>query len=213
MAADVHTSSIPNANGTISGCYELQTGDLVVVDEDAGASCPSGWKILRWNQQGAAGPAGSTGPAGPRGAQGPAGPRGPQGERGPAGPSGGGRPRLLNIQTGRQFNREIPELPRNADLVTLRLTAGDWMLFGTVSGRARGAGTGILSCAFHVGGQLEGGQNPRVNGGSAIDIAWHGAIKLREAKSVHVNCAQNRSTRESWQSSVNVAQLQAIPVN
>ncbi|MDO8209958.1 hypothetical protein [Conexibacter sp. CPCC 206217] len=63
-----------------------------------GGRCPSGQRLIAWNekgQPGPAGPRGATGPRGARGAQGPAGapsttpgPAGPAGPIGPAGPAG-----------------------------------------------------------------------------------------------------------------------------
>lgn len=69
----VASASIPDSAGVIHGCYKTSNparGALVVIDTDAGQTCPSGTSPLNWNQTG---PQGPVGPAGPQGAQGPAG--------------------------------------------------------------------------------------------------------------------------------------------
>ena len=63
---------IPGADGKISGCYDLKSGELRVVD--GSAKCKSTEASITWNQ---AGPVGPRGPVGPAGATGPAGPAGP----------------------------------------------------------------------------------------------------------------------------------------
>ncbi len=56
-------ATIPDASGTIHGCYDGR-GALRVVDPQSGGSCLAGETALSWNQQGVAGPPGATGPAG-----------------------------------------------------------------------------------------------------------------------------------------------------
>jgi hypothetical protein len=63
-------ASIPDSNGVIHGCRDNKSGDLRVIDTDAGQTCKSSETALTWNQ---------TGPQGPQGDQGPAGPQGPAG--------------------------------------------------------------------------------------------------------------------------------------
>ena len=71
-AVAVTAATVPSPDGTISACRHAVTGELRVIDVDAGQSCQSRLELpLTWNQ------AGSPGPAGPAGAQGPAGPPGP----------------------------------------------------------------------------------------------------------------------------------------
>jgi hypothetical protein len=67
-------AAIPSADGTIYGCRESRTGAVIVIDKEAGKTCPSGWVALSWNQKGQPGPIGPPGPAGTMGPQGPAGP-------------------------------------------------------------------------------------------------------------------------------------------
>src|SRR6266540_988382 len=59
-------ASIPGPDGVIHGCYKTSNpaqGALIAID--SGASCPSGYTALNWNQTGPQGPAGSTGSQGP----------------------------------------------------------------------------------------------------------------------------------------------------
>jgi len=99
----VALAAIPSADGTIASCRETRTGAIIVIDKEAGKTCPSGWAALSWNQQGQPGPVGPAGPTGPPGTIGPAGPQGPpglQGERGPAGPTGPAGPQGPRGQNG-----------------------------------------------------------------------------------------------------------------
>lgn len=66
----VALAAIPDADGTINGCY-AKRGDLRVVDQ-AGA-CLGSESAISWNQAGVPGPQGPAGPEGPEGPQGPAG--------------------------------------------------------------------------------------------------------------------------------------------
>src|SRR6266545_892609 len=78
VAAGVGYAAIPSSDGVVTACY-AKSGDLRVIDAEAGAQCKAGETALSWNQ---------TGPAGPAGTQGPPGPPGPPGEPGAAGISG-----------------------------------------------------------------------------------------------------------------------------
>jgi len=60
--AAIAYASIPGPDGVIYGCYKTgnpNPGSLIVVD--SGASCPSGYVALNWNQTGPQGPAGISG--------------------------------------------------------------------------------------------------------------------------------------------------------
>lgn len=89
VAGGMVAASIPAADGTITGCYQKNNGQLRVV-ESAGQCHPSE-QAITWQQegpQGPQGPIGPQGPAGPQGATGPQGLTGPEGPEGPAGPAG-----------------------------------------------------------------------------------------------------------------------------
>jgi hypothetical protein len=82
-------ASIPAPDGTITGCYHKENGQLRVVE--SASQCNPSELALTWQQQGPAGPQGPIGPqgpAGPQGATGPQGLTGPAGPEGPAGPTG-----------------------------------------------------------------------------------------------------------------------------
>jgi len=84
--AAIASASIPDANGTISGCYVTTTGALRVIDAGT-TSCLNGETKIAWNQKGQTGATGPQGPKGVAGPQGPQGVAGPQGAQGPAGSS------------------------------------------------------------------------------------------------------------------------------
>jgi hypothetical protein len=66
-------AAIPSAGGVIHSCYNASSspsGQLRVIDTEAGAKCSRNEKALDFNQQGSKG---DPGPAGPKGDQGPAG--------------------------------------------------------------------------------------------------------------------------------------------
>ena len=81
-AVGVGYAAIPGGGGVIHGCYANLTGQLRVIDAEAGAKCARRETALAFNQQG---PKGDTGL---RGLQGELGPRGLQGETGPRGLQG-----------------------------------------------------------------------------------------------------------------------------
>jgi hypothetical protein len=62
MLGGLAVASIPSADGVINACRKNSTGDLRVID--SGASCPSGFTPLNWNQTGPQGPAGADGVSG-----------------------------------------------------------------------------------------------------------------------------------------------------
>lgn len=72
-------AAIPSATGVISGCYNASSfpsGQLRVIDADAGVKCARNEKPISWNAQGVQGPQGTQGPQGQQGPQGPTGPAG-----------------------------------------------------------------------------------------------------------------------------------------
>jgi hypothetical protein len=72
-------ASIPDSGGVIHGCYQMNVGNLRVID-NATQTCRPSEVPLNWSQ---------TGPPGPQGAQGSQGAQGPQGPQGPSGLSHG----------------------------------------------------------------------------------------------------------------------------
>jgi hypothetical protein len=78
-------ASIPAADGTITGCFKKNQGQLRVIDTDKVTHCRPSERLLTWNQTGPTGATGATGPTGPTG---PSGATGNTGATGPAGVSG-----------------------------------------------------------------------------------------------------------------------------
>jgi collagen triple helix repeat protein len=89
IGSGVAYAAIPDSDdGEIHGCRQPVTGNLRVVDAEAGDSCHSSETELVWNQTGPQGPAGPAGPQGPQGETGATGPQGEAGATGPQGPAG-----------------------------------------------------------------------------------------------------------------------------
>jgi hypothetical protein len=98
IAVGVGYAAIPSSDGVIHSCYNASSnpsGQLRVIDVEAGAKCAKNEKALDFNRTGPQGPQGPPGPPGPQGetgatgATGATGPAGPPGPAGPAGPAGG----------------------------------------------------------------------------------------------------------------------------
>jgi hypothetical protein len=86
-AVGVSVAAIPSSDGAIHACYSTfggYSGQLRVIDTQAGAKCLRQEKALDWNQRG---PQGATGAPGAKGDPGPQGATGPQGLPGEAGTS------------------------------------------------------------------------------------------------------------------------------
>jgi hypothetical protein len=86
LAGGMVVANIPAPDGTITGCYHKNNGQLRVVE--SASQCNPSELALTWQQQGPPGPQGPIGPQGPQGATGPQGLTGPEGPAGPAGPAG-----------------------------------------------------------------------------------------------------------------------------
>ena len=93
LAGGVAVAAIPSTStGLISGCRNVKTGALRVIDYQAGKRCtPTTERPLTWNAKGVAGPRGLQGIAGPVGAKGATGATGSAGPIGATGPQGSAR--------------------------------------------------------------------------------------------------------------------------
>jgi hypothetical protein len=68
LGVGVAKATIPDAVGTINGCYAIDGGTLRVIDTGSGATCDAGSEVpLDWNVTGAQGTVGPVGPQGPQG--------------------------------------------------------------------------------------------------------------------------------------------------
>src|SRR5687768_10654607 len=74
--------------GIITVCYNRSSGEVKVIDKQAGQTCPPRSIELHWNQTGPEGPQGPPGLQGPQGQQGATGQTGQTGLQGPPGPPG-----------------------------------------------------------------------------------------------------------------------------
>ena len=76
LGAGVATATIPDASGTIHGCYKKTNGNLTLVDTDKGGTCQASEAAAGWSQTGVQGLPGPQGVQGQQGQQGSTGPDG-----------------------------------------------------------------------------------------------------------------------------------------
>jgi hypothetical protein len=118
-------ATIPDANGLLHGCRQMNNGQLRLIDPAAGETCYASEVPVTWNQ---VGPQGTTGPQGPQG------PVGPQGPQGPAGASG-------TSQAFYAFNSHIVDVEGDnfdvgvQEIVGLTLPAGSYVIWTTLYDR------------------------------------------------------------------------------
>jgi hypothetical protein len=109
-------ASIPDAGGTIHGCYDKAIGQLRVIDtassDPISGKCLSTETAITWSQTGPKGTPGTPGTPGKDGTpgqdgtNGAAGPKGDKGDQGDAGPAG-----TPNVAVFRAGPSSIPETP------------------------------------------------------------------------------------------------------
>jgi hypothetical protein len=140
------SASIPNPDGTFSGCVSNSTGVLRVIDPTRSgelghciASGPKAETPITWSQVGPKGPQGIPGPQGAKGdpgpqgiqgvpgAKGPQGDPGPQGQKGdvgPAGPAGpSGPPGVDGAPNVYDWSASgVVDLPAGADVVVAQMS-------------------------------------------------------------------------------------------
>jgi len=161
-------AAIPSADGVIHACYNANSnpsGQLRVIDAEAGAKCAKNEKPLNFNQTGPQGPQGPAGPAGPAGPQGETGPAGPAGPAGPQGPQG--EPGPAGISTAMFVFTTAPiNISENMTKVLSKsLPAGSWALVATTNmdvGQTSFGGDRILTTACQL-------RNGAAIVGSAVD--------------------------------------------
>lgn len=133
------------ASGEIVACKSVPNGQVRVVK--SASDCRSSEEVLTWNSEGPAGPQGPRGPQGETGAQGPqgetgaqgpqgeTGAQGPQGVPGPAGASGALSEVFADVEDDVVAVRPGTSHPW-ADVLSLSLPAGDWMIFAKLRAAA-----------------------------------------------------------------------------
>ena len=154
-AVGVGYAAIPSADGVIHSCYNASSnpsGQLRVIDQEAGAKCSKNEKALAFNQQGPKGDPGPQGPQGEKGdtgAQGPEGPAGPQGPQGPKGDTGAQGPAGSSNAYYAKDRVGIIESAGEITVVRRFLPPGNYVIHGDillVSGE-----DGDASCYLHAG--------------------------------------------------------------
>lgn len=169
-------AAIPSPDGVIHSCYNASSnpsGQLRVIDADAGAKCAKNEKALAFNQKGPKGDAGPQGPQGVPGPQGPQGLPGPKGETGATGPSG------PQGATGPQGPAGSGAIPVVANVLSNQpgpqpvATVGPWDITMTCSGDEGTAtitvnGPGTIAGTASVGGSLGDPANTFIHRASTI---------------------------------------------
>jgi hypothetical protein len=217
-AVGVSLAAIPGSDGVIHGCYSTVggfSGQLRVIDPQAGAKCLRQEKAIDWNQRG---------PQGAPGAPGPKGDAGPQGDTGPQGPQGlQGAPGTSEAYARTDFtSHTIP--PNNAPYAVVAskdLPAGSYVVNAKLTAENRDSTQGVtLSCVLREQGAS-----------SYLDISFSGIPRSGEfgpsssyaspvlqdvlqgygGGTLEIGCAQNGSSASDV--SVAVIHLTAIKVD
>jgi hypothetical protein len=207
-AVGVSVAAIPSSDGVIHGCYSTFggfSGQVRVIDTQAGAKCLRQEKALDWNQRG---PQGATGAPGPKGDP------GPQGLQGEPGTSEAFAKTDFTSHT-------IP--PNNASVVVSSkdLPAGSYVVNAKLTAENRDGTQGVtLDCVLREQGAS-----------SYLDISFSGIPRSGEfgpsssyaspvledvlqgygGGTLEIACAQNGSSASSV--SVAIIHLTAIKVD
>jgi hypothetical protein len=193
-------ASIPGANGVISGCRNTTTGDLRVIDAEAGDKCDTRTEVpLNWSQTG---PEGPQGPAGPQGPQGPIGPQGPQGVPGPQGPQGSQGPAGTGGVATFAFTPSAVDLqPGFTQIVSTTLPAGDWVVVATATVRSPNVDDESYvqtACELRHGTSVIGGttdrryldEHPDLNSFAHVSLSMNGGAALPQGGTLSLWCQQ-----------------------
>jgi hypothetical protein len=185
-------ANIPGANGVVSGCRNTSTGDLRVIDAEAGDKCDSRTELpLNWSQTGPQGPQGPAGPQGPQGPQGPIGPQGPQGVPGPQGPQGPAG--ITGAATFAFGSRALDAGP--TQVLSKALPAGNWVVVATATVEAP-----LFNESTIVNTQCELRNGPSVIGGTEdykvtdqsviVSLSMNGGAALPQGGTISLWCQQ-----------------------
>jgi hypothetical protein len=196
-------AAIPSAGGVIHSCYNASSnpsGQLRVIDAEAGAKCAKNEKALDFNQRGPQGLRGDTGPQGPQGDPGPQGPQGPQGLQGEQGPkgdtgatgpagSGGMSDAYVGSDSGPVFI--IDSEGTETEVLARSLPAGNYVLQARVTLKKSSPSTGVR-CALRVNGtevDAEDDGFPFLDGDGDYRVHLLGTGSLAGPGSATVSCS------------------------
>ena len=142
--------------------------------------------------KGATGPTGATGPQGAHGSQGPIGqqgPAGPQGATGPQGPAG------VGITTATVSGSDSPDYVDFTPLASSSVTsAGDYVVFTTLTVHNTGANNEYLNCGYRVGGTLVGAAGVETTAGGTASGTSVGAFNAPASALVEFACVGSGGT-------------------
>lgn len=156
-------AAIPSSDGVIHSCYNASSnpsGQLRVIDAEAGAKCSKNERALAFNQKG---PKGDPGPAGPKGDPGPQGPQGPEGDKGDPGAPGTSTATFAGNSTRVQLAADEVF----SKVASKNLPAGSWVVTATVNTTASNSSFGgddlhrDLACELRNGTAFIGGATDR----------------------------------------------------
>jgi hypothetical protein len=218
MAVGVGSAAIPSSNGIIHSCYNASSnpsGQLRVINAEAGAKCSKIEKALNFNQTGPQGPQGPQGLQGPQGERGPAGATGATGSPGPSGPAGpAGLAGGVTDSYGSSALGSVPILSDGADhVIRSRLVpAGNYAIFatGVAEDRDHDSSTG---CKIKAAGTAvaESVAETEAGGGSSWEsVSIVGQAALPDGGSIEFACNTSDDGVSVWDGSLVVLKVGAL---
>src|SRR5215217_3547248 len=193
-AVGVGYAAIPSSDDAIHSCYNASSnpsGQLRVIDAEAGAKCAKNEKTLHFNQRGTQGLKGDTGPQGPQGDPGPQGlqgEQGPKGDTGATGPAGSGgmSDAYVGSDTGPVF---IASDGTETEVLARSLPAGNYVLQARVTLK-KSAPHLSARCALRVNGTEVDAEDDGDNvGGGDYRVHLLGTGSLAGPGSATVSCS------------------------
>lgn len=202
-AAGIGYAAIPSGDGVIHSCYNASSnpsGQLRVIDAEAGAKCGKNERVLNFNQTGPQGPKGEKGDQGIQGIQGEKGdpgvqgPQGIQGVPGEKGDKGDPGPATAPAYFLTGIATNIGDGGRETKTVaTLNLPAGRWALTAPLMFVNNDGDDQAFSCTFagatFSGGRVSNGGFNLIRGGLESESLTIGTTTtLAAPTAVTVDC-------------------------
>lgn len=202
-AVGVGYAAIPGGEGVIHSCYNATganpSGQLRVIDQEAGAKCSKNEKVLTFNQKG---PKGDPGPQGPQGEKGDTGPQGLKGDTGATGPTGPAGPKGdtgapgtpgVSDSYGASYSgfQGVPSDNVDHAMVSKNVPAGNYALFASATANDR-EHDALYVCKLKGAGSEISRQLARTEGNSDAHIqpiSIVGQVSLPNGGPVELTCS------------------------
>jgi hypothetical protein len=182
-------AGIPGSDGVIHSCYNAASnpsGQLRVIDSDAGTKCAKNEKALSFNQ---------TGPKGDKGDQGIQGIPGPQGLRGPAGADGidgTNGTNGINGTNGTNATSDVHQASNGAQAgpLSVSVPAGSYLVVGYASVSNNDTGDPQYAVCSINGAEVTREYLPEASFGAGGNgnLAIMGTVTLASAGPITVDC-------------------------